>query len=52
MPLKDFIDETMTILGTDADEILVEKVGVLRNNPGPDEGAFVTKMNDMMAGGH
>ncbi len=51
MPLKDFIDETITILGTDADEVLVEKVGMLRNNPGPAEGEFVTKFNDMMSGG-
>ena len=52
MPLKDFIDETIKVLGTDVDEVLVEKVGMLRNNPGPNEGAFVTKFNDMMAGDH
>ena len=50
MPLKDFIAETIQALGTDADEVLVERVGMLRNNPGPNEHAFVNKFNDMMAG--
>jgi len=50
MPLKDFIDETIRALGTDADEVLVERVGMLRNNPGPKEHEFVNKFNDMMAG--
>ncbi len=49
MPLQEFIDETMKVLGTDADEVLVERVKMLRNNPGPKEGEFVTKFNDMMA---
>jgi uncharacterized oxidoreductase len=52
MPLADFIDETMKVLGTDVDEILVERVMPLRNNPGANEAAFVNKFNDMMAGGH
>ena len=52
MPLKDFIDETMQVLGTDADEVLVERVKMLRNNPGPNEHAFVTKFNDMMSQEH
>jgi uncharacterized oxidoreductase len=50
MPLKDFIAETITALGTDADEVLVERVAMLRNNPGPNEHEFVNKFNDMMAG--
>jgi uncharacterized oxidoreductase len=50
MPLKEFIDETMRLLATDADEILVERVKALRGNPGPNEGAFVNQFNDMMAG--
>ncbi len=50
MPLKDFIAETIAALGTDADEVLVERVGMLRNNPGPNEHEFVNKFNDMMAG--
>lgn len=49
MPLAQFIEETMKVLGTDADEVLVERVKMLRNNPGPDEAAFVTKFNDMLA---
>jgi uncharacterized oxidoreductase len=52
MPLADFITETIEVLGTDADEVLVERVMMLRNNPGPNEAEFVNKFNDMMAGGH
>ncbi len=48
MPLKDFIVETIQVLGTDADEVLVKRVGMLRNNPGPNEHAFVNQFNDMM----
>lgn len=48
MPLKDYIAETIALLGTDADEILVERVLPLRNNAGPKEHAFVTQFNDMM----
>ena len=50
MPLKDYIAETIQALGTDADEVLVPRVGMLRNNPGPNEAAFVNQFNDMMAG--
>lgn len=50
MPLKAYIDETIQVLGTDADEILVERVGMLRNNPGPNEHTFVNQFNDMMSG--
>lgn len=50
MPLAPFIDATMTALGTDAEEVLVEQAKLLRNNPGPSEHAFVTQFNDMMAG--
>ena len=49
MPLKDFIAETIQVLGTDADEVLVERVKMLRNNPGPNEHAFVNQFNDMMS---
>jgi uncharacterized oxidoreductase len=48
MPLREFIDETIKVLGTDAEEILVEQAKPLRNNPGPNEGAFVTQFNDLM----
>src|ERR1700726_155378 len=50
MPLKDFIEETMKVLGTDAEEILVEQAKPFRNNPGPNESALVTQFNDMMIG--
>lgn len=49
MPLLDYIAETMKILGTDADEVAVERVKPLRDNAGPNEAAFVDKFNDMMA---
>ncbi len=50
MPLDDFIHETFEGLKGDSDEILVQRVLMLRNNAGPDEFAFVEKMNDMMSG--
>jgi uncharacterized oxidoreductase len=48
MPLAEFIDETIQVLGTDAQEILVERAKPMRNNVGPNEGAFVTQFNDAM----
>jgi len=48
MKLDAFIAETMVLLGEGADEVLVERVKPLRNNPGPEEGAFVNQFNDMM----
>jgi len=50
MPLAEFIEETIQVLGTDAEEVLVERAKPLRNNAGPGEAAFVTQFNDMMAG--
>jgi uncharacterized oxidoreductase len=52
MPLADFIAESMKLLGTDADEILVERVKVLRNNAGPNEAPFFNKFQDMIAQSH
>jgi uncharacterized oxidoreductase len=49
MPLPDFIAESMKLLATDADEILVERVKPLRNNAGPNESAFFTKFQEMIA---
>src|SRR5216117_4263979 len=49
MPLADFIRETMVILNSETKEILVERAKPLRNNVGPNEGAFVTQFNDTMA---
>lgn len=48
MPLTSFIDATIKILGTDTDEVLVEEAKMFRNNPGPNEGVFVTQLNDTM----
>jgi len=48
MPLAHFIEETMQVLGTDTEEVLVERAKPLRNNAGPDESAFFTQFNDMM----
>jgi len=48
MPLDAFIAETMQVLGTDVDEILVEGAKPLRANPGPSEHAFVNGLNDHM----
>ncbi len=52
MPLPEFLEETMKILGTDAEEVLVERVKMLRNNVGPKEGGFVTQFNEMVGGAH
>jgi uncharacterized oxidoreductase len=48
MPLREFIDETVKVLGTDAEEILVERAKSMRNNVGPNEGAFETQFNDFI----
>ena len=52
MPLAEFIAETMSILGTDTQEVLVERVKPLRNNPGPNEAALVNQFNDAMVPAH
>ena len=49
MPLGEFIAETIKVLGSDAEEILVERAKPLRANPGVNEGVFVTQFNDLMA---
>ena len=50
MPLKGFIDETMKELGTDANEVLVERVDFLRNGAGPNDNEATIKLNNMFAG--
>jgi uncharacterized oxidoreductase len=45
MPLDQFIEETMTLLGTDADEIVVEGARTFRDNAGPNEHTFVNGFN-------
>jgi uncharacterized oxidoreductase len=49
MPLDAFVEETMEKLSTGADEILVDRVRRLRDNPGPDEWAFVEQFNERVA---
>jgi uncharacterized oxidoreductase len=49
MPLDQFIAETVALLGTDADEILVEGAKLLRANPGPGEHAMVNSFNVQMS---
>ncbi|WOD13505.1 SDR family oxidoreductase [Paraburkholderia kirstenboschensis] len=48
MPLDAFIAETIAVLGTDADEVLVEGARPLRANPGPGEQAVVHSFNAQM----
>jgi uncharacterized oxidoreductase len=48
MPLAEFIAETMQVLGTDTDEVLVERAKPLRNNVGPHDAEFATQFNDML----
>ncbi|MBE0344071.1 short-chain dehydrogenase, partial [Paenibacillus sp. 28ISP30-2] len=50
MPLAAFIEETMNVLGTDTDEVLVESAKMYRNNPGPNESVLVNQVNDMTSG--
>jgi uncharacterized oxidoreductase len=45
MPLEQFIAETMSVLATDADEILVERAKGFRGNAGPNEHALVNGFN-------
>lgn len=49
MPLASFIEATIKILSTDTEEVIVEEAKMLRNNPGPNEGTFVTQFNDMVS---
>ncbi|MDR3099721.1 MAG: SDR family NAD(P)-dependent oxidoreductase [Paraburkholderia sp.] len=49
MPLDAFIAETMAVLGTDVDEVLVESAQPFRANPGPGEHAFVNAFNAQAA---
>jgi uncharacterized oxidoreductase len=48
MPLDQFIQQTIEILGTDAQEIIVESAKFLRANPGPMEHALVNDFNEQM----
>jgi uncharacterized oxidoreductase len=48
MPLDQFIDETIKVLGTDGNEILVEAARPMRANAGPGEHDFVNSFNAQM----
>ena len=48
MPLDAYIAETMSLLGGDKDEILVERVKPMRTAVGAEEWTFVSKMNEML----
>jgi uncharacterized oxidoreductase len=50
MPLNEFIEETMQVLGTDADEVLTERVSFLRNGARPSDAGITAKFNEMAAG--
>jgi uncharacterized oxidoreductase len=49
MPLDQFIAETIAVLGTNADEVLVEGAKAFRANVGPAEHGFVDNFNAQMA---
>jgi uncharacterized oxidoreductase len=48
MPLDAYIDETIEVLGTDANEVLVEGAKLFRSNPGPGEHDLVNGFNAQM----
>jgi uncharacterized oxidoreductase len=50
MPLDQFIRETISLLGTSIDEIVVEAGKPLRNNVGPNEHVLINQFNDQMLG--
>jgi uncharacterized oxidoreductase len=50
MPLAPFIDETMQLLATDVDEVMVERAKPMRNNAGPGERLMIVAFNDHMTG--
>jgi uncharacterized oxidoreductase len=50
MPLDEFIAETMKLLATDAEEVVVERAQFFRKNPGPNEHQLVNGFNDQMSG--
>jgi len=48
MPLPDFIAATMAGLAQDTDEVYVEGIKALRDNPGSGEHAFVDAFNQSL----
>jgi uncharacterized oxidoreductase len=49
MPLAEFVEETIKILGTDAEEVLVGQANNLRSKTGLADAAFVTQFNDYLS---
>ncbi len=49
MPLDIFIERTLAGLATDAEEVFVEEIRMLRDNPGSGEHAFVNAFNQSLA---
>jgi uncharacterized oxidoreductase len=45
MPVDQFINETLEVLGTETDEVLVEAAEPPRANPGPEEHVLVNRLN-------
>jgi uncharacterized oxidoreductase len=48
MPLDQFIDETLTVLDSGADEVVVDAGKMMRGNVGPTEHEFVNAFNAQM----
>jgi uncharacterized oxidoreductase len=48
MPLDAFIAETMAKLGTEADEIYVDAIAAIRDNPGVNEHALINAFNQSL----
>jgi uncharacterized oxidoreductase len=48
MPLDIFIEKTMAGLATDAEEVIVEEIKALRDNPGSNEHALINAFNQSL----
>lgn len=51
MPFEEFINATMAMLATDAEEILVGQAQQMRANPGVNEHRWVNEFNDLISAG-
>jgi uncharacterized oxidoreductase len=49
VPVARFVSDTLAVLATDADEILVEEAKIYRNSAGPAEYAFIENLNIEMS---
>ncbi|HEY0163710.1 MAG TPA: SDR family NAD(P)-dependent oxidoreductase, partial [Edaphobacter sp.] len=48
MPLKDFIAETIDVLGTDTNDVYTQRVLPLRNGAGPNDYEATVKLNQLL----